>query len=149
MDGNGTNIVRKVGLGYDGAEAWLDHRASDPTRRFVMSEVRGPLFDAFSILTSADGVEWTERVSRSGHIMDRSTFFFNPFRDVWVWSIKAQRAAGRVRQYWETENMWTNTNWSRCEWHGKGSGPGCPGAPIPWQQADVDDVHLVPGFTPQ
>ena len=115
---------------------WLDHAATEPTRRFIMSEVRGPKFDAYSILKSANGIHWETVINTSGPIVDRSTFFHNPFRNVWGWSIKQSTAAGRVRHYWESPDMFSDTSWTEA-------------GTSPWQQADVDDVHLVPDFTPQ
>ena len=38
-----------------------------------------------------DGVHWTE-IGQSGPTGDRSTFFYNPFRRVWVFSLRADLA---------------------------------------------------------
>ena len=139
---SGTNIIRKVSLGYDGAMVWLNHDATNNSRKFLMSEVRGPKFNTFSLLESPDGVHWTQVINNTGEIQDRSTFFYNPFRDVWAFSIKQSQAVGnngtlsRVRYYRETKDLFTGTDW------------GAAGLTA-WQYADVDDVRLVADFEPQ
>ena len=37
---------------------------------------------------SADGIHWGEPVAKTGRVVDRSTVFWNPFRQVWVYSIR-------------------------------------------------------------
>ena len=32
---------------------------------------------------SADGIHWGNRIAQTGPVGDRSTAFYNPFRDVW------------------------------------------------------------------
>ena len=137
-----TNIVRRVPLGFDGTTVWLDHTATDPDRRYVMAEVRGPTFDTMALLASPDGEHWTEIVNATGPIVDRSTFFFNPFRAVWVYSIKqmfsGESGGERRRSYWETpqQDFFADSLWEYA-------------ALSPWLFADDDDVHLVPDFVPQ
>ncbi len=42
----------------------------------------------FVLKYSADGINWSEGKALSGSIDDRSTAFYNPFRDVWVLSLR-------------------------------------------------------------
>jgi len=57
------------------------------------------------LLSSADGVHWTWR-GRTGPSRDNTTFFYNPFRKVWVFSHRV-RAEGkyRARAYWESPDF--------------------------------------------
>lgn len=87
----------------DSSTVWLDHRATDRRERFKMSLNRAGLMQLFR---SANGFDW-EHVSDGAPISDRSTFFYNPFRERWVFSIKAPNwcrppGIGRCRAYWES-----------------------------------------------
>ena len=90
-----TNIVQPGGR--DSSTVWLDLEETDPARRFKMFRVIGaggadPVTDwnnwAMAIHFSADGIHWGEPVAKSGRLVDRSTVFWNPFRKVWVYSIR-------------------------------------------------------------
>src|SRR3990167_2663139 len=69
---------------------------------------------AFVLFTSSDGVHWSE-IGKTGRAGDRSTFFRNPFRKVWVFSIRDNQYAsvlsGRYRQYWEDTDFLAARNW--------------------------------------
>lgn len=91
----GTNIVQPGGR--DASTVWLDLEEKDPARRFKMFRVIGaggadPLTEwnnwVMAIHFSSDGTHWGEPVAKSGRIVDRSTVFWNPFRKVWVYSIR-------------------------------------------------------------
>lgn len=83
----------------DSSTVWLDLEAKDPSQRFKLMYYRSGL----QFRTSADGIHfsdvlWTTRASG-----DRSTFFYNPFRKVWVYSIRTgRRGIGRCRYYGES-----------------------------------------------
>ena len=51
---------------------------------------------ALTLSVSPDGIHWTE-VGRTGRAGDRSTFFYNPFRRVWVLR-RARRSVRRLDQ---------------------------------------------------
>jgi len=118
-----SNVVLDVPR--DSSTVWLDNGAHDPAQRFKMLQtvkerrsmtepLRGRAQDHFFTLTyfaSPDGIHWT-RIAESPAdqpIGDRSTFFFDPFRGVWVFSVRdiewqLGRAGGqdyRVRLYRE------------------------------------------------
>src|SRR3990167_5646195 len=78
----GTNIVNTAMR--DSTTVWLDHFAADPRQRFKMS---GWYDHALVLFVSPDGVHWTE-IGATGRAGDRSTFFYNPFRKVWVFSVR-------------------------------------------------------------
>ena len=84
----GTNIV--FNSVRDSSTVWLDVEARDASERFKMAA-----YDlerkALRAAPSGDGIHWRE-VGQSGPCGDRSTFFRNPFRGVWVFSLRADRA---------------------------------------------------------
>lgn len=93
---------------------WLDLEARDPAQRLKLQAVArakpgeqhlhkvelSPLYHAF--FTSADGARWSAAVP-AGNSSDYSSFFYNPFRKRWVYSIKASvPPRHRVRRYAES-----------------------------------------------
>jgi len=90
----GTSIVQPGGR--DSSTVWLDLDEKDPARRFKMFRVIGAGEDPVTgwnnwlmvIHFSADGIHWGDPVAKSGRLVDRSTVFWNPFRKVWVYSIR-------------------------------------------------------------
>ena len=95
----GTNIV--LTELRDSTTVWLNHEATDPARRFLLmrnhrvpksveGDTRAAAF-AFSLHESPDGIHWSEAVATTGGlpwIGDRHTAFYNPFRRVWVLSMR-------------------------------------------------------------
>jgi len=99
----GTNIVRQELR--DSNTIWLDAEA-DPAARFKMAAFNGSE-KALMLATSADGIHWTAP-RRSGPTGDRSTMFYNPFRRVWVFSLRNLEVAaltGRYRTYIESPSF--------------------------------------------
>ena len=45
-------------------------------------------YAAYTLLSSPDGIRWTERVAKTGPTSDASRVAFNPFRQKWIFSIK-------------------------------------------------------------
>ena len=107
----GTNVVHTAGR--DSSTVWLDLEEKDPQRRYkffayAWPEDRG----ALSIYFSADGVHWGDRVVRSGPCGDRTTVFWNPFRKLWVFSLREGLPdLGRVRRYWEHADVVSGSQW--------------------------------------
>ncbi|GAC1528884.1 MAG: hypothetical protein NVS3B15_06930 [Sediminibacterium sp.] len=121
----GTNLVLAVkdDLRRDGASVWLDHDAKDPAERFKMylyarqGKVGGKLnaYGGF-LLTSPDGIHW-KWGEKIGQASDNNTFFYNPFRKKWVFTIRREsrpappwsdpwRNEGcRARSYWENTDF--------------------------------------------
>ena len=85
----GTNIVIPA-TDYDGSTVWLDATEPDRTRRFKASTVDKTAdgYHHYHMRASADGIHWRTLLNRSSYIADRSTIFYNPFRQKWVYSIK-------------------------------------------------------------
>jgi hypothetical protein len=119
----GTNMVTH---GHrDSSTVWLDLNDADRSRRYKMAR----WYDHYmELLASADGVHWRD-MGRTGFTGDRTTFFYNPFRDVWVYSIRGESALNgisRHRRYWETRDLFRNVGWQKDE-------------PVVWTGADVED----------
>jgi hypothetical protein len=109
----GTNIVSEAGR--DSTTIWLDPVDPDPARRFKLfaflsHEDAGGL----SLFYSADGIHWSDRVTKSGPTGDRSTAFYNPFREVWVYSIKTS-SFDRRRKYSEHPDPVAGAQWKEDE----------------------------------
>ena len=121
----GTNIVLKSSR--DSGTVWIDPRPRDPGERFKMALYQGGMFKPYR---SPDGIHWT-KVSDGAKTGDRSTFFYDPFIERWVYSIRSGGRLGRSRSYWDTTDFfafsedslarrpaskWTNADsgdWSR------------------------------------
>ena len=136
----GTNIVF-VGE-RDSGVVWLDQEEKNPQRRFkfVYSHRQDkPL----SLYDSADGIHWGKEVALSPPMGDRTTAFWNPFRHVWVLSLRTSGPgprpvehyklpgdAVRMRHYLENPDLAAALRWA-------------PGEPVPWIGADrLDPVRV-------
>ena len=124
----GTNIVRKHRR--DSSTVWLDLNDRDGSARYKMAwtdmESPGPL----RLSTSPDGIRWTDR-GEAGPAADRSTMFYNPFRDRWCFSLRADDPQlKRARKYYEGAGF-VSTRWASAD-------------PVWWVAADALD-HTQPG----
>jgi len=120
----GSNIVSTAIR--DSSTVWLDLDSADPKQRFKMSI----WYDhAVVLYASPDGIHWTE-IGKTGRAGDRSTFFRNPFRQKWVFSIRSNQyenvLSGRYRRYWEDSDFSAARNWSGRE-------------PVAWVKSDSSD----------
>ena len=118
----GTNIV--MAQHRDSSTIWLDLEERDPARRYKMTFWH----DNYLLLYVApDGIHWTA-AGRSGPAGDRTTFFYNPFRRMWVFSIRDEPPAGggRFRRYLETPDFEQGAHWHKDQ-------------AVPWVSSDVDD----------
>ena len=111
----GTNIV--FNELRDSSTVWLDHRERNPQLRYKMM-VFVQSGRRLRRYCSPDGIHW-QPAGFGGPSGDRSTFFFNAFRDVWVYSIRDDpelaRYIGRHRRYVESREFWTLTPWTNDE----------------------------------
>ena len=105
----GTNIVST--FSRDSNTVWLDP-ADDPARRFKMFASHGTSKETvgLGIFFSRDGIHWGDMVTKSGQMGDRSTVFYNPFRKVWVYSIK-DTYYDRRRRYQENTDVLEGAKW--------------------------------------
>lgn len=117
----GTNIVSTAPR--DSSTVWLD-LDSPAGQRFKMAAFDITV-NRLRLYHSPDGIRWTA-AGISGRSGDRSTFFRNPFRNVWVYSLRAHHTAmQRSRDYFETRDF------SAASWEAD--------APVRWVGADRAD----------
>jgi hypothetical protein len=128
----GTNIVMRDRR--DSSTIWIDRDTRDAAERFKAAVYT--LDDrALRLHISPDGTRW-RKLHVPGPSGDRSTFFFNPFRGVWVFSLRAEAAAGlnRFRRYVESRDF-ANTRWTAAD-------------AVLWTGADRKDL-ITPGLGAQ
>jgi hypothetical protein len=102
----GTNMVQK--RHRDSSTIWLDLNEKDKSKRFKMlwtfrdnSKLWQP-----GLSFSPDGIHWSDPLTAPGMSGDRSTMFFNPFRDLWVYSLRwVDPKLDRTRHYLECKNL--------------------------------------------
>ncbi|HUW61034.1 MAG TPA: hypothetical protein VMZ06_08510 [Candidatus Bathyarchaeia archaeon] len=108
----GTNFVHTTQR--DSATVWLDADEKDPARRYKMFVYVRPYEKKhLAVYFSPDGIHWSDAAAHSGPLGDRSTVFYNPFRKVWVYSIRdyAHPGIGRYRRYWEHADVIEAAKW--------------------------------------
>jgi hypothetical protein len=110
----GTNIVHEEGRGS--CTVWLDQEEKDPARRFKMMFSHSHMTPQ-QLFFSSDGIHWGREVARSAPCGDRSTLFWNPFRKVWVFSIRDgdDPDMGRARRYREHADIVAGVQWKAGE----------------------------------
>lgn len=103
---NQTNIVDTCNR--DAATIWLDKLEKDPAKRYKMFNVERRPTDRrwqFILKYSPDGIHWGEGVAQSGDLYDRSSAFYNPFREVWALSMRyGTKVSSRSRSYLENKD---------------------------------------------
>ncbi len=110
-----------------------DWRAVNPDEKYKLL-MRGPDMDIRRSIayTSPDGIHWNKR-ALGGFSGDRVTFFYNPFRQKWVYSLRwGVPIAGRVRAYWESDDFLRGAQW-------------LPNQPVFWARTDTLDKQILPG----
>jgi hypothetical protein len=122
----GTNAVLNW-LDRDSAVVWLDRATTNRAERYKMATFFASV-DAMLLHTSPDGVHWNP-AGQTGFVGDRTTFFYNPFRSVWAFSIRDDDHGPlrRFRRYMECADFKTGSHWNRDE-------------PVPWMTADELDL---------
>ena len=105
----GTNVALDIARGS--TTVWLDHDEPDPARRFKLFRQIEGAPPTFALHFSKDGIHWSGPMALSGTSKDRSTLFYNPFRKVWVFSLKDDNRNGRMRRYWESRDIVSGFNW--------------------------------------
>jgi hypothetical protein len=128
----GTNVVST--RRRDSSTVWLDLDSADREARYKMAAYDLEM-KALRLHVSRDGVHWRER-GVSGPCGDRSTVFYNPFRKVWVFSLRHDTdGQNRSRRYFETADF-TAARWTA-------------GQPVTWIGADALDVARAEMATPR
>ena len=130
----GTNRVLPAQFKCDSWNVVPDYDGKDPAQRykiFVMPGGHGPAMS----FVSPDGIHWGEPTA-TGPTGDRSSMFYNPFRKVWVYSLRSGWR-GRSRDYWEHRDFLEGAKWNA-------------GQPYLWCGADeLDPPDPEIGQTPQ
>lgn len=126
----GTNIVHPGNR--DTSSVWLDLNTTDPQRRYLLYRFEKKPNRGFALHYSADGIHWSEEIRRAGECLDRATVFYNPFRKVWVYSLKAigpvegytedipmsgqgHGDTERIVRYWEQKDLIDSPMWERSD----------------------------------
>lgn len=116
VEGTNEILARRLGHLRDGACVWLDKDAADASQRFKMfqyfrsSGEMGEPWDGGEVYTSPDGIHWGEP-TRTGLLGDNSSFFYNPFRKKWVFSIRKVSRGVRSRFYREHADFIEGSQW--------------------------------------
>ncbi len=96
----------------DSTTVWLDQETADPASRFKMiRSITANKRTTGHIFISPDGIHWTDTGKQTGDWGDRSTFFYNPFRKVWVYSSRHGWGEPRARRYWEAPDLVEGFHW--------------------------------------
>jgi hypothetical protein len=138
----GTNIVLRSAR--DSSTVWVNPDETDAARRYILGYADEDT-RAFHLHFSADGIHWGKSVAQSppdretNFTMDRTTFFWNPFRAVWVMSIRDDIRLQptsmpennfRYRTYREARDIVSALRWESEQ-------------PVPWTGADrLDPIRL-------
>jgi hypothetical protein len=122
----GTNLVLPPSdLRRDGVSVWIDHETPDPSQRYRMflfarrGAIGGDLEGIAGglLLTSPDGIHWDRRPRTILGTGDNDTFYYDPFRAKWVFTVRqvdrpTRRLSdptvvvpGRARSYWEADDF--------------------------------------------
>lgn len=92
----------------DAATVWLDRNETDPAKRYKLFNVERRPTDRrwqFILKYSPDGIHWSNGVAQSGDLYDRSSVFYNPFRNVWCISMRyGTKVSSRSRAYLEAKD---------------------------------------------
>lgn len=99
---------------------WLDLNATNAAERLkyitcwmhVPKDQKAPGFN-HSLHVSGDGKTWSDGFPTDMAADDYCSFFYNPFREKWCFSIKRGTARGRSRYYLESDEFLRGTNWSK------------------------------------
>jgi hypothetical protein len=133
----GTNIV--LSEVRDSTTVWLDHEETNPRLRYKMLIFMQNIRHLRKFV-SADGIHWTP-AGLGGPSGDRCTLFYNPFRNVWVYSLRDAAAhvryVGRHRRYVESKEFCSLAPWSTLD-------------AVGWIAADeLDRPRVDIGFQPE
>jgi hypothetical protein len=125
----GTNIVDV--RPRDSSTTWLDLHDRDPGRRYKFAYWHD---HRLWLKVSPDGIHW-KPIGETARTGDRSTFFYNPFRQKWVFSLRAEESplqvSGRYRRYWEQDTFAASPSWDET-------------TSVAWVRADAQDFTRMP-----
>ena len=122
----GTNQILPDTVKPDSWTVVRDYRTTDPKQAYKVFLRGGGNRDRARAFVSEDGIDWGTPID-SGITGDRSTMFYNPFRKVWVYSLRWSSPGGRSRAYWECDVFLQGMQW-------------LPDEPMPWARTDSLDL---------
>jgi hypothetical protein len=122
----GTNQILPDTIKPDSWTVVRDYRTTDPKQAYKIFLRGGGNRDRARAFVSEDGIDWGKPID-SGITGDRSTMFYNPFRKVWVYSLRWSSPGGRSRAYWECDDFLQGMQW-------------LPDEPMPWARTDSLDL---------
>lgn len=119
------NLILPKGPLYAGGDnaIWLDLNANDSLQRYkaiferlvdsgwekyYKKKSEGP---THTLHTSPNGKIWSQGMP-TGRASDYTSFFYNPFRNIWVFSIKKNTDRGRSRFYSESKDFISGADWN-------------------------------------
>ena len=106
---NGDNVILPQQVS-DTFSVWPDYAAANPYANWRMCISPGGNPTRGVEYISKDGIAWTF-AKRTGYEGDCSTIMYNPFRNKWIWSIRA-RWRRRSRAYHEHEDFIAGADWT-------------------------------------
>ncbi len=97
------NLILPQGKEFAGIDnaVWLDLGTRDHSQRYKAIIQRGA---NHTLHTSPNGLTWSNGTD-AGKAADYCSFYYDPFRSVWVQSIKRDGPRGRSRHYYEHEEF--------------------------------------------
>lgn len=109
----------KLATGGSDNCVWLDLNAKNPAERLkyitcwlhVPKEQRPDGF--MHSLHVSDGKTWSDAMPTTIAADDYCSFFYNPFREKWVFSIKMGTSRGRSRYYYESDDFLAGADWKK------------------------------------
>ncbi|MCP5560774.1 MAG: exo-alpha-sialidase [Verrucomicrobiaceae bacterium] len=109
----------KLNTGGSDNCVWFDLNAKSPAERIkyltcwlhVPKEQRPEGF--MHSLHVSDGKTWSDAVTTSIAADDYCSFFYNPFREKWCFSIKRGTSRGRSRYYYESDEFLKGADWGK------------------------------------
>ena len=122
----GTNQILPDTIKPDSWTVVRDYRTVDPKQNYKIFLRGGGGRDRARAFVSEDGIDWGKHWE-CGTTGDRSTMFYNPFRGVWVYSLRWSSPGGRSRAYWECDDFLKGMQW-------------LPDEPMPWARTDSLDL---------
>lgn len=130
----GTNMVDVPPKGWrrDGSTIWLDAETENPAERYKMfTFYRTPEGEFGVVQCSHDGLHWGRR-TQVGDCGDNTSFFYNPFRKKWIFSIRKGMPLferySRARRYYECDDFMEQAHWQQ-------------GDDVFWQRCDETDLR--------
>lgn len=147
------HMVLSPGSGRDSSTVWIDYADPNPAQRYKAFIYTGG--GSQDVWFSPDGIKWNIQPFDIYSVSDRTTFFYNPFRQVWVESARNNEFLpdtperdgylSRSRSYAESVDLqnWTpdSQHLANTFWTGPDvQDPPYPGTDVPPELYNLDAV---------